>query len=199
MYLLYAGLMDKFRRRYFKKIARLFRENGKRKILDYGCGPGDMMLECRREGMDVYGVDASRRSVAMARRRGLDAVIADWDSIPFEYDSFDVIFMQSVLEHMDRPMEAVLELKKYLKKGGWLFLSAPTPCSGFWDDPTHIRPYTPKSFRIIAEICGLELLHINYVFTFLIGMKMSGQMVYKVLNLLPFPAGSNLIGVYRKK
>lgn len=200
MYLVYDGVMDRIRRIYFKKVAMLLSRKGKTRILDYGCGPGDMLLECQRQGMDAYGIDSSARSVAIARARGGENVIkADLYSLPYGQGSFDVIFIQSVLEHMERPVESILELKKYLKKGGWLFLSAPTPCSNFWDDPTHIRPYTPKSFQIIGELCELDILQINYVFSFLLGRKASSRIYYKILNCLPFPLGSNLIGIYRKR
>lgn len=199
MYLVYEGLMDKCRKIYFRKIVMLLSEKGRSRILDYGCGPGDMLLECQRQGLDAYGVDISARSVAIARERGMNVIKADWKSLPYEQNSFDVIFMQSVLEHIDKPIEAVWELKKYIKKGGWLFISAPTPCSNFWDDPTHIRPYTPESFRIIGEICELDVLHINYVFAFLLGIKKTHRLFYKILNILPFSAGSNLIGVFRKR
>jgi len=120
------------------------------------------------------------------------------EGLLFELSNFHVLFMQSVIEHLKDPVEAVSALARFVKPGGRIILSAPTPENSFWDDPTHVRPYTPKSLLSLGEICGLEVEHLTYVFAFLLGLQLRSPLFYRLLNLFPFPLGSNLLCVYRK-
>lgn len=199
MYLLYSGLFDKIRRNYFRRVIHKFVTSPGARLLDYGCGPGDMLLVCNSMGVDAIGIDNSKRSVELAQSRGVAAVLGDIDSLPPEMTGFDAIFVQSVIEHVSDPVSLTQRLSDRLKENGVLILSAPTPGPFFWDDPTHVRPYTPKSFQTLSEICGLEIIEINYVFSFLLGFRTSFSLFYRLLNLQPISLGSNLIAVYRKR
>ncbi len=199
MYLLYNGLFDKIRRSYFRKVLQKFVTTPGARLLDYGCGPGDMLMVCNDAGIDAIGIDNSKRSVELARSRGVEAVLGDIDSISPELTGFDAVFVQSVLEHVPDPVSLTERLSQRLKENGVLILSAPTPGPFFWDDPTHVRPYTPKSFSTLSEICGLEIVEINYVFSFLLGFRTTSSFFYRILNLQPVSLGSNLIAVYRKR
>jgi SAM-dependent methyltransferase len=198
MYLTYQGWFEKIRFLYFNKILKKYNLSSGMKLLDFGCGPGDMLIQCQKLGILAFGVDEFERSVRLASERGLNVHLADHNNLPFEENFFDVIFMQSVLEHIKDPIDAVLKLKRNLKPGGILILSTPTPGPHFWDDPTHIRPYTPKSFKTLSEICDFKLLEVNYVFSFLLGIRLQNSLFYKLMNVLPFSLGSNIIGVFRK-
>jgi 2-polyprenyl-3-methyl-5-hydroxy-6-metoxy-1,4-benzoquinol methylase len=167
------------------------------RVLDYGCGPGDFIQECSVLGIEAVGVDNSDFSLEIARGRGLKVFRADYRSLPDQLGEFDLIFLQSVVEHVHHPVELIRNLKKYLKESGVMVVSAPTPGCYFWDDPTHIRPYTPKSFRFLADLVGLQTIEVNYVATFLLGMNYSGSLFYRVANVLPLSIGSNLIVHYK--
>ena len=199
VYLKYDGLLDRIRRRYFKLVLEKFAVNPNIRLLDYGCGPGDMLLECQAHGIDCVGIDNSERSVKLAAERGLSILQGDIDSLPTELGNFDIIFLQSVIEHVQNPLELVEKLKLRLKDNGVLVLSAPTPSCHFWDDPTHIRPYTAKSFYTLGQICGLEATTISYVFSFLLGFELRNPLFYMLMNLSPFAAGSNMIAAYKKQ
>lgn len=197
-YLLYSGLLNTARMHYFRQVVKKSGLKPGSKLLDYGCGPGDMLLCAQELGIESFGIDNFERSVSMAKERGLDVVLGDSSSMPYEKKSFDVIFSQSVLEHVPDAVKLVSELKAYLKPGGTLIISTPTPGSHFWDDPTHVRPFTPKSFITLADICGLRVLEVSYVFAFLLGLKLNNSIFYKILNLLPFALGSNIIGFLKQ-
>lgn len=118
--------------------------------------------------------------------------------MPYEKGFFDVIFLQSVVEHVHDPVELLMQLREYLQPKGLLIISCPTPGPHFWDDPTHIRPHTPKSFASLAELCSYNVIEITYVFAFLLGINLRNSLFYKLLNVLPFTLGSNIIGVFAK-
>jgi SAM-dependent methyltransferase len=196
-YLLYQGLFQKVRMHYFRKVVSKSALKKNSRLLDYGCGPGDMLLIAKEFGIDAYGIDNFQRSVDFARNRGLDVTLGDSSNMPYQEKFFDLIFCQSVIEHVPDTIKLVKDLTNYLKPGGTLILSSPTPGAHFWDDPTHIRPFTPKSFYTLADICELEVFEVSYVFAFLLGVKINNSIFYKLMNILPISLGSNIIGIFK--
>jgi len=199
MYLEYTGVFDRIRRHYFRKILSRIREDGCRRMLDYGCGPGDVLLLARDEGIEAVGIDSFPRSVSLAEKRGLKVLLGDYNHPDLAEGSFDAILLQSVIEHMPEPVAPLARLAKLLRPGGYLIVSAPTPCADFWNDPTHVRPHTPRSLVTLGELLELEVEEVNYVFSFLLGFRLQAGGWYKLFNLVPFSLGSNLIAFYRRR
>jgi 2-polyprenyl-3-methyl-5-hydroxy-6-metoxy-1,4-benzoquinol methylase len=198
MYLTYSGLFSRMRERYFSTILSQMKAEGCTKILDYGCGPGDVLEVCRKMGIPAIGLDNSYRSVHLATQRGFQVIHGDESSPALLNETFDAVFMQSVIEHLTDTVGILERLVAMLPQRGLLFISAPTPCSSFWDDPTHVRPFTPKSFMTLAELLSLEVLEINYVFSYLLNVRLKSAVWYKLVNVIPVPLGSNLVGLFRK-
>ncbi len=115
----------------------------------------------------------------------------------FDNQSVDGIFIQSVLEHVDAS-KAMYELTRILKKDGIIAISCPTPEKHFWDDPTHVRPHTIKSLSTLMEMFNLEVIYKNYVFAELLGINISWNGLFKLLNLVPARIGSNIIVIGKK-
>jgi 2-polyprenyl-3-methyl-5-hydroxy-6-metoxy-1,4-benzoquinol methylase len=198
MYLVYDGLFDRIRKVYFKKVIRTCGLSKQSKVLDFGCGPGDFLFVANAMGIDASGVDAFPRSVELARARGLNVALYDEATIDWPHEYFDTIILQSVIEHIDDPISVIRRLTVFLKYGGFLVVSAPTPGAHFWDDPTHIRPYTPQALRTFGELVELKVEGVSYVFSYLLGFSISNAIVYKLMNLLPLSLGSNIVAFYRK-
>jgi SAM-dependent methyltransferase len=198
MYLQYTGWFSRIRQLYFLKVIKQMQAAGCTKLLDYGCGPGDVLGVCRNLNLPAVGLDKSARSVQLAADRGFRVIHGDESSPALSGETFNAVFMQSVIEHLSDAVATLEKLTAMLPPGGLLFISAPTPGSVFWNDPTHVRPFTPQSFRTLAELLSLEVLEINYVFSYLLGVRLTGSLWYKVLNVFSAPLGSNLVGLYRK-
>jgi ubiquinone/menaquinone biosynthesis C-methylase UbiE len=97
------------------------------RVLEAGCGVGAQTVALARNSPDAWitSVDISETSVAEARRKVAAASLsnvecqqADLFHLPYGLDSFDHIFVCFVLEHLPRPVEALLALKGHLKQGG---------------------------------------------------------------------------------
>jgi trans-aconitate methyltransferase len=97
------------------------------RVLEAGCGVGAQTVTLARNSPHalITSVDISESSVTEAARTaaesGLSNVLfqqADLFNLPFDPDSFDHIFVCFVLEHLPKPVEALLELKEVLKAGG---------------------------------------------------------------------------------
>lgn len=102
--------------------------SGKR-ILDVGCGVGfiSRMLVGRNE---VHGVDISAEYLARAASWGIET--ERWDiqkGLPFDSDSFDIVLVTEVLEHIFDTDALLSEVRRVLKEGGVLVLTVPNVCS----------------------------------------------------------------------
>jgi SAM-dependent methyltransferase len=93
---------------------------GPRRVLDAGCGRGELAAELMRRGHDVTAVDVSAEAVEAARAAGVPALQADITHYP-DYDDgsfFDAVVMSLSLHHM-HPLDAALDrISALLRMGG---------------------------------------------------------------------------------
>jgi trans-aconitate methyltransferase len=88
------------------------------RILDLGCGDGQLTKRILATGASVVGLDSSPQMVAAAHELGLDVTAGDAEAIPFEARSFDAVFSNAAL-HWVRNHDAMLSgVKRVLKPGG---------------------------------------------------------------------------------
>ena len=123
---------------------------GKRAVLDLGCGRGEFLELMREAGIPARGVDLSGECAAMCREKGLEAQAADLFSYLREIgeESLDGIFCAHVIEHLPpaRVPEMIELCASRLMPGGVIAIETPDPAclaifaTYFYLDPTHIRP-----------------------------------------------------------
>jgi ubiquinone/menaquinone biosynthesis C-methylase UbiE len=96
-------------------------------VLEAGCGVGAQTVTLARNSLDaqITAVDVSESSLSEARKRVEEAGLTnvtfqqgDIFHLPFQAEKFDHIFVCFVMEHLARPVEALISLKKFLKPGG---------------------------------------------------------------------------------
>jgi 2-polyprenyl-3-methyl-5-hydroxy-6-metoxy-1,4-benzoquinol methylase len=103
-----------------------------KKVLEIGCGEGDLASLMKYNGAElVCGVDFSEEAIKIAQRKytleGVHFYCEDYKKISNKGLRFDRIVMQGVLEHMDKPLETLLYLKKrFLAKNGDIIFSCPS-------------------------------------------------------------------------
>lgn len=107
-------------------------------VLDVACGTGDMMLELRRRGCDVTGVDISEEMLAIAKRKVENGKwkVADAESLSFEDSTFDAVTCAFGVRNFVHLEQGLKEMLRVLKSGGSLaILELATPDSAF------VRPF----------------------------------------------------------
>jgi SAM-dependent methyltransferase len=93
-------------------------------LLEVGCGMGTDLLQFARGGATCTGVDLTPRSIELSRLRfalyHLSArfLLADAERLPFNDDTFDVVYSNGVLHHTPGTIEAVDEIHRVLRPGG---------------------------------------------------------------------------------
>ena len=197
MYNEYSGFFKSQRDKYFKKILSNHFKNIPL-VVDVGCGQGDFLTQAKELGINAEGIDDKDFWVTRCVKKGLKVKKGSIFEIPYDDNSVDGIFLQSVLEHAD-PVKSMKEISRVIKNEGVVAISCPTPEKHFWDDPTHVRPYTIKSLSTLFEMFGFKVTHKNYVFAELLGMTVTWNGLFKWLNLIPTSIGSNIIVVGKKE
>lgn len=128
-------------------------------LLDVGCGTGWLA----QHFASYTGIDGSPDAVARARALGRNVAQADVNEpLPFAADSFDGVVMKDLLEHVADPVALVREVLRVLRPGGLVFASSPDAQRWVWDDYTHRRPFTRKSFRLLFADQGFEIEQVGY-------------------------------------
>jgi len=118
-------------RRRFGVITRLIPRRGVRRVLDVGCGSGWFSEMLAGRGFAVTALDIGADSLKRAskrmekKRRRVSFVLGDVYRLPFADCGFDAVVASEVLEHLERPSDAVMELVRVLRPGGCVVVSTP--------------------------------------------------------------------------
>ncbi len=142
---------------YFRDVTRHFPAGAA--ILDVGCGTAWLADHFA----DYTGIDGSPEAVAAARAKGREILLADvGERLPFDDARFDGVVLKDLLEHVADPAAVVGEAFRVLKPGGLVFASSPDAQRWAWDDYTHRRPFTRRSFRLLFSDHGFEVGRLGY-------------------------------------
>lgn len=139
--------------------------------IDIGCGAGYTTMVCDADWCMV-GVDVSREALEYCQRRGLRRLcqvdLRDF-SLPFKEDSFDLVMLLDVLEHLEDDLQALIECRRILKSGGRLILTVPAFMRLWspWDEGLgHRRRYSARGLAKVLEDAGLSTRRLTYMFFF---------------------------------
>jgi len=140
------------------------------RILDIGCGTGLLMQEMQRYGT-VEGVDISAQAIAYCKERGLSTVQeASAEVLPYPSESFDVVVILDVLEHLKDDSAGLNEIKRVLVPGGRAIITVPA-FMFLWSITDvlseHYRRYTRREICAAVKKTGLHIQRATYFNTFL--------------------------------
>lgn len=124
------NLFQKFwhSRRFTEVLKKISPVNGS--ILDIGCHGGTFTKKVieKLKNKQVYGIDISHKAIDLAKQRIPYGhfEVASAEELPFNENFFEAVFCLEVLEHVDDPKKVLSEIKRVLKKGGYVIFLVPS-------------------------------------------------------------------------
>jgi 2-polyprenyl-3-methyl-5-hydroxy-6-metoxy-1,4-benzoquinol methylase len=144
----------------------LFRQHGRGRLLDVGCGHGAFLARMRHDGWDVHGLEicSSGRAATASREIVVEACAVEDCALPDR--SFDAVTAFYVIEHVPDPLAFLRACLRLLVPGGTLYLRFPdtTPlknlmgrlgiANSLHDSPFHVLDFSPAAMRSTLERVG---------------------------------------------
>lgn len=165
-----GGLVERAR---LEAIVRLgpYRPLGKRhrrpgRLLDVGCGSGELALTFARHGWRVAGVEPAREAAARAATGGVEMHCGTLDDAPWRGPTFDAIVCNHSLEHVPDPLATLRQAAALLRDGGTLAVAVPN--FGCWqrrvfgarwfqlDLPRHLQHLDAETLGALMRRAGLR-------------------------------------------
>ncbi|MEX2195797.1 MAG: class I SAM-dependent methyltransferase [Thermoleophilaceae bacterium] len=138
------------------------------RVLDVGCGRGDLAAAFARRGFEACGIEPSESAVEAARALGVDARQGTIEEAPWEAGSFDSVVFNHSLEHVPDPVGALARAQALLRPGGRLAVVVPDWGSrqrrlfgSRWfhlDLPRHLQHFDAQALEEAARRAGLTPL-----------------------------------------
>ena len=149
------------------KVKLINAQSEKGTLLDIGAGTGDFLVVAKKEGWQTTGIEPSEKAKAIAISKGVN--FSD-NLSELESNSFDVITMWHVLEHVPNLEEYIIELKRLLKPTGTIVIAVPNFKSfdaqyygKFWaayDVPRHIWHFSKTAIEKLFSEKELRLVDV---------------------------------------
>jgi len=121
-----------------------------KKILDLGSGDGSFVNVCKENNIDAFALDAYSQKINFEN-----------DKLPYDDEYFDFVTLTSLIEHIVNPKILLQEINRVLKKNGFVIVTTPNfkySYKIFYDDPTHVRPYTKISIERLLDFYDFEIV-----------------------------------------
>ena len=146
------------------------------KILDVGCSKGFIAQSLQHYNFEFYGIEYNKEDAKEAKKYYKEIKILDLDREKPNYsrNSFDIIVMADIIEHLKDSLGIVKYFTKFLKKDGIMAISTANVANiyvrlkllaGNFDyqergimDKTHLRFFTLKAFRKLAKEAKLKII-----------------------------------------
>jgi SAM-dependent methyltransferase len=164
-----AGLLERIRQ---------MRPSGR--FLEVGCAGGAFLNAARQAGYEVQGVELSREASQFARETfGLPVFTGHLPEAGFPADSFDIVYLGDVIEHLPRPRAILGEVLRVLSPGGVVMMACPSQTNTLFSragfavyrllarqatvqlPPYHLFEYRPRSIRFLLERCGFKQIQVR--------------------------------------
>ncbi len=153
---------------YHYMLRNVRRLQGKRpagRLMDFGCGAGDFLIEARALGFDVMGLEVNR---ALARdvqaKTNIPVFCGLVDDPAFAQETFDVVVSSQVFEHLTDPRRTLLSVTRHLRSGGILLVEVPNLSHfkerlrrGSTMDDSHLFYFNRRSLCALLESAGLRV------------------------------------------
>ncbi|UKM65571.1 class I SAM-dependent methyltransferase [Flavobacteriaceae bacterium GSB9] len=140
---------------------------GEKRLLDFGCGTGDFLQTAQKNNWQVTGIEPNQQARTIANKKTNNSVFDVDELSKLEEQSFDVITLWHVLEHLPNLEEDLWAFQKLLKPNGTLIIAVPNYQSydakhykNFWaafDVPRHLWHFDKNAMMKLMRSVSMKL------------------------------------------
>lgn len=151
-----------------RAISHLFPNSKPIKVLEVGCGTGDVLNKLHHFGRqnELWGIEIGEGRLeqpAIEVSSKIQLSYYDGETIPFDDQSFDFVYSTHVVEHVHEPRRFISEMVRVSK--GAIFIEVPLELGAYTTssrlqrslDIGHINTYSFQSFHLLLETSGLRV------------------------------------------
>ena len=165
---------------YEKRLREISKIVDKGTLLDIGCGPGHFLRFVKQKGWDVTGIEISDFAASYARETfNLNVITGTIDSVKLPPNTFDVIFLGDLLEHVPNPKILLENLRELLSDKGIIYIEIPSVTNGLFSrlgnilfktinrvkyinlPPYHLFEFTPNNCKMLFKISGYKIVSLK--------------------------------------
>jgi 2-polyprenyl-3-methyl-5-hydroxy-6-metoxy-1,4-benzoquinol methylase len=150
-----------------RRIKYLMGFSNPKTMLDIGCNIGNALEVAEDLGIEAEGVDVNKSAIDIAKKKGLNAKVKDFNKIDKQYD---LIFMNDLIEHLEDPLHSLNKINELCKKKGYIYIT------------------TPKVNSLVCKMMKEKWIHMKpqqhlYLFPQEVIIKMLNQKGFSIINL----------------
>lgn len=182
-------------------------------ILDCGCGAGSYLFKLKKYTQFVFGIEYSGNKLKLTKnyRKSINFLQGNIEILPYKDESFDIIILNEVIEHIPEQLRALREIFRVLKVEGTIILFAPNRLYPFEThsvtfkqlDKTlpihfpfipyiplflgerifqyHARNYFPSDLKSLINIHGFEIFLTGYITQTVEGIGGHNNLIYRII------------------
>lgn len=151
--------LTSYPKKLVKHLIRKFNLKEGSSLLELGPARGDFLVEFFKKNFKISAVDISDYVKELCPNIDFKTANLESEKIPFNDNSFDIVYTKSFVEHFYHPEKIFKEIFRVLKPGGkiitltphWKFMS-----KFFYEDYTHRTPFTIESIDYIQQVSGFK-------------------------------------------
>ncbi|MFA5401192.1 MAG: class I SAM-dependent methyltransferase [Dehalococcoidia bacterium] len=156
------------------------------RMLEIGCGNGNVLEFLRQNNINAEGCDLFLEGLKFCRQRSGSVPLYRIDvlALPFKAE-YEAVGLFDVLEHIEDDVKALCEIHRALRPGGYLILTVPAYQS-LWsrhdDTSHHIRRYSKKALMAKLEHSGFSVSRVTFFMFFLFPLLASIRLISRIFN-----------------
>jgi SAM-dependent methyltransferase len=148
-------------------LTRLFKnkERSKIKILDFGCGNGNLLIELKNRGfLNLFGYDFDEKATLLSNDN--DFIVFSNLSLVNKYGKYDYIFLNHVVEHLSDAKSIINNLEALLNTSGKIIIRTPNSNSFLsrvfknnwrgWETPRHLEIFNYNNIELLSDNLKIE-------------------------------------------
>ncbi len=173
--------------RRIRTLERMIPDHNGHRLLDIGAHVGVFVEVAQARGWEAFGLEPSKWAVDVGRSMGLNMIQGTLRDVQLDANTFDLVTMWDVIEHLYDPLNDLREIARILKPGGLVCIHTMNIDSPFarlmgkrwpWLVEMHLYFFTPPTLSAMAEKAGLRVegwhpqgryLHLGYLLSRLSG------------------------------